>query len=147
MLERVCRKATPCDSWWECKLVQSLRRTAWRFLKKLKIELPYDLATSCEESTHWKRLWCWEGLGAGGEGDDREWDGWMASPTRWAWAWVNSGSWWWTGRPGVLCFMGLKESDMTDWTEVNYTDWAFLYWDLYIRLLYSFICVYCLVSF
>ena len=51
------------------------------------------LATSCEELTHWKRPWCWEGLGAGGEGDDRVWDGWMASPTRWAWVWMNSGSW------------------------------------------------------
>ena len=47
-----------------------------------------------------------EGLGAGGKVDDREWDGWMASPTRWAWVWVNSRSWWWTGRPGVLWFMG-----------------------------------------
>ena len=56
--------------------------------------------------THWKRLWCWEGLGAGGEGDNRGWDGWMASLTRWTWVWVNSGSWWWTGRPGVLRFMG-----------------------------------------
>ena len=53
------------------------------------------LATSWEELTHWKRPWCWEGLGAGGEGDDRGWDGWMASPTRWAWVWVNSRSWWW----------------------------------------------------
>ena len=64
------------------------------------------LATSCEELTHWKRLWCWEGLGAGGEGADRGWDGWMASLTRWTWVWVNSRSWWWTGRPGVLRFMG-----------------------------------------
>ena len=46
------------------------------------------------------------GIGAGGEGDDRGWDGWMASPTRWTWVWVNSGSWWWTGRPGMLQFMG-----------------------------------------
>ena len=52
------------------------------------------LATSCEELTHWKRLWWWEGLGARGEGDDRGWDGWMASPTRWTWVWVHSGSWW-----------------------------------------------------
>ena len=52
--------------------------------------------------THWKRLWCWEGLVAGGEGNDRGWDGWMASPTRWTWVCVNSGSWWWTERPGVL---------------------------------------------
>ena len=45
------------------------------------------LATSCEELTHWKRLWCWYGLGAGGEGDDRGCDGWMASPTQWTWVW------------------------------------------------------------
>ena len=64
------------------------------------------MATSCEELTHWKGLWCWEGLGAGGEGDNRAWDVWMASLTRWTWVWVNSGSWWWTGRPGVLWFMG-----------------------------------------
>ena len=51
-------------------------------------------------------LWCWEGLGAGGEGNDRGWDGWMALLTQWMWVWVNSGSWWWTGRPGVLRFMG-----------------------------------------
>ena len=79
------------------------------------------LATSCEELTHLKRPWCWERLRAGGEGDDRGWDGWMASPTRWTWVWVNCGSWWWTGRPGVLRFMG-TDSDTTErlnWTELN----------------------------
>ena len=77
------------------------------------------LATSCKELTHWKRLWCWEGLGAGGEGDDRGWDGSMASPTQWTWIWVNSGSWWWTGRPGVLWFMGSQRVGH-DWaTELN----------------------------
>ena len=73
--------------------------------------------------THWKRPWCWEGSGAGAEGDDRGWDGWMASLTRWTWVWVNSGSWWWTGRPGVLRLWGRKESDMTEWlnwTELNW---------------------------
>ena len=71
--------------------------------------------------THWKRPWCWEGLGAGGEGDDRGWDGWMASLTWWTWVWVNSGSWWWTGRPGVLRFMGLQRVGH-DWvTELNWT--------------------------
>ena len=79
------------------------------------------LATSWEELTHWKRLWCWEGLGAGGE-DHRGWDGWMASPTLWTWVWVNSGSWWWTGRPGVLLFMGLQRVGH-DWvTELNWTE-------------------------
>ena len=78
------------------------------------------LATSCKELTHWKRLWCWEGLGAGWEGDDRGWDGWMASPTRWTWVWVNSGSWWWTGRPGVLQFMGSQRIEH-DWaTKLNW---------------------------
>ena len=88
------------------------------------------LATSCEELTHWKRLWCWEGLGAGGEGDDRGWDGWMASSTRWTWVWVDSGSWWWTGRPGVLRFMGLQRV-RHDWvTELNWTElnWRTIYW-------------------
>ena len=70
---------------------------------------------------HWKRLWCWEGLGAGGEGDDRGWDGWMASLTQWTWVWVNSRSWWWTGRPGVLWFMGSQRVGH-DWvTELNCT--------------------------
>ena len=61
-----------------------------------------------------------EGLGAGGEGDDRGWDGWMASPTWWTWVWVNSGSWWWTGRLGVLRFMGSQRVGH-DWaTELNW---------------------------
>ena len=61
-----------------------------------------------------------EGLGAGGEGDDRGWDGWMASLTRWMWVWVNSGSWWWTGRPGGLHFMG-SQRVRHDWvTELNW---------------------------
>ena len=82
------------------------------------------LATSWEELTHWKRLWCWEGLGAGGEGDDRGWDGWMASLSRWTWVWVNSGSWWWIGRPGVLRFMGSQRVGH-DWaTELNWTDYT-----------------------
>ena len=80
------------------------------------------LATSCEELTHWKRPWCWEGLGAGGEGDNRGWDGSMASLTQWMWVWVNSGSWWWTGRPGVLWFMGSRRVGH-DWaTELNLTE-------------------------
>ena len=80
------------------------------------------LATSCEELTHWKRLWCWEGLRAGEKGDDRGWDGWMASLTWWTWVWVNSRSWWWTGRPGVLQFMGSQRVGH-DWaTELNWTE-------------------------
>ena len=71
----------------------------------------------------WKRLCCWEGLVAGWEGDDKGWDGWMASLTQWTWVWVNSGSWCWTGRPGVLQSWGCKKSDTTErlnWTEYRY---------------------------
>ena len=83
------------------------------------------LATSCEELTCWKRPWCWEGLGAGGQGADRGWDGWMASLTWCTWAWVKSGSFWWTGRPGVLQFMELQRIGH-DWvTELN---WTVLLW-------------------
>ena len=80
------------------------------------------LATSCEELTHWKRPWCWVGLGAGGEGDDRGWDSWMASRTRWTWVWVDSGSWWWTGQGGLAWCdsWGRNELDMTE--RLNWTD-------------------------
>ena len=80
------------------------------------------LATWCEELTYLKRSWCWNRLKAGGEGDDRGQDGWMASPTQWTWVWASSRSWWWTGRPGMLHPWGLKESYMTEqlnWTELN----------------------------
>ena len=78
------------------------------------------LATSCEGLTHWKRLWHWEGLGAGGEGDDRGWDDWMGQLTRWTLVSVNSRGWWWTAWPGVLRFMGSQRVGH-DWaTELNY---------------------------
>ena len=71
-----------------------------------------------EELTHWKRPWCWERLKAGGEGDDRGWDGWMASWIQWTWVWVNSGTWWWTRRPGVLQSMGSQRVGHNwDWTD------------------------------
>ena len=76
------------------------------------------LATLCDELIHWKRSWCWERLKAGGEGDDRGWDGWMVSLTRWTWVWANSGSWWWTWR--YCSTWGCKELDTTErlnWTE------------------------------
>ena len=66
------------------------------------------LSTWCKELTHWKRPWCWARLKAGGEEDNRGWDGWLASPTQGTWVWASSGSWWWTGRPGVLQSMGLQ---------------------------------------
>ena len=104
------------------------------------------LATSCEELTHWKRPWCWEGFRAEGEGDDRGWDGWMPSPTLWIWIWVDSGSWWWTGRPGVLWFTGLQRV-RHDWaTELNWTDrWlqcCVSFWCRAKWFSYTYICIY-----
>ena len=75
-----------------------------------------------------KRPWCWERLRAGGEGDNRGWDDWMASLTRWTWVWVNSGSWWWTGRPDVLQYLWLQRVGH-DWaTELNWTDIYPVFW-------------------
>ena len=83
------------------------------------------LATWCKELTYLKRPWCSERLKAGGEGDDRIWDGWMASWTQWTWVWVNSGSSWWTGGPGMLQSMGSPRVGH-DWaTELNWTHKGF----------------------
>ena len=83
---------------------------------------PNILATWCKELTHLKRLRCWERLKTGGEEGDRGWDGWMVSLTQWTWVCVNSRSWWWTRRPGMLQSMGSQRVGH-DWaTEVNWTD-------------------------
>ena len=139
-----------CESWTvkkaECQRIDAFELWCWRRLLRvpwtarrsnqstlkeispgislegmmLKLKLS-TLATSCKELTHWKKLWCWEGLVEGGEGDDRGWDGWMASLTWWMWVWVNSRIWWWTGRPGMLRFMGSQRVGH-DWaTELNLT--------------------------
>ena len=80
----------------------------------------HTLATWCEELTHLKRPWCWERLKAGGEEDDRGWDGWMTSLTQCTWVWVNSGNWWWTGRPSVLQAMGSQITGHNWATELNW---------------------------
>ena len=100
----------------------------------LKLKLQY-FGQLIRRVDRWKRLWCWEGLGAGGEGDNRGWGDWMASPTRCTGVWVNSRSWWWTERPGVLRFMGsqrVKQDWATElkWTELN---WNILFlWKIFI---------------
>ena len=78
-----------------------------------------------KELTHWKGPWCWERLKAGREGDDRWWDGWMASLTQWTWVWVNSGSGWWTRKPGILWSMGsqrVRHDWATELTEPRRAD-------------------------
>ena len=69
------------------------------------------------------RLWCRERLKAGGEGDDRGWDVWIASPTQWTWVLANSRSWWWTWKPGVLQSVGSQRVGLNWGTEMNWTDW------------------------
>ena len=92
------------------------------------------LATWCDEPIHWKRLWCWERLKAGGEGDDKGWDGWMALQMQWTCVWVGSGGWWWTGRPGVLQSMGSQRIGH-DWaTELN---WIVLHPAQLFHVMYS----------
>ena len=80
------------------------------------------VCTWCEELIHWKRPWCWERLRAGGEGDDRGWGDWIASPTQWTWVWVDSGSWWWKGRAWGAVAHGVAKSRtwLSDWTELNW---------------------------
>ena len=79
------------------------------------------LTTYCKELTHLKRPWCSERLKAGGGGDDRGWDGCMASLTQWTWVWVNSRSWWLIGRPGMLQSMVLQGVGHNWATELNWT--------------------------
>ena len=111
----------------DCKEIQPVHpkgNQSWIFIGRTDAEAqtPILWPNWCEEPTSWKRPWCWEKLKAGGKGDNRGWDGWMASRTRWTWVWVNSGRWWWTGRPGVLRFMGSQRVGH-DWaTELNWTE-------------------------
>ena len=85
----------------------------------LKLKLQILWPANSKSWLIWKD-WCWEWLKAGGKGDDRGWDGWRASPNQWKWVWVNSGSWWWIGRSGMLQSMGLQ-TVRHDWvTELNW---------------------------
>ena len=94
---------------------------SWIFIGRIdaEAETPIQWPTRCKEVTHLTRLWCWERLKARGEGDDRAWDGWMASLAWWTWVWAGSECWWWTGKTGVLQSLGLQRIGH-DWvTELN----------------------------
>ena len=101
------------ESSLDCKNIQPVHLTedqSWVFIRRTDVEAetPTLWPPDAKNWLIWKRLWSWERLRARGEGDDGGWDGWMASPTQWTWVWVNSRSWWWTGRTGMLWFMGLQ---------------------------------------
>ena len=127
-------KAT-CESWTikktECQRIDAFELWCWRRLLRvpwtarrpnqsilkeinpecslegLMLKLQY-LAPWCNQSTYWKRPWYWKRLRAGGEGGNRGWGSWMASPAQWTGVWINAGRWWRTGKPGVLQSMGLQ---------------------------------------
>ena len=94
---------------------------SWIFIGRTdsEAETPVFWLPDAKSWLIWKD-WCWERLRTGGEGNNRGWDGWMASPTRWTCVWASSGSWWWTGKPGILQSMGLQRV-RHDWvTELNW---------------------------
>ena len=96
-----------------------------RLMLKLKLQYFGHLmrrADSFEELTHFKTPWWWERSKAGGEGDNRGWDGWMASPTQWAWVWASSRSWWWIGKPSVRQSTGSQRVGHNWATELNWTE-------------------------
>jgi len=110
---------SPLD-WKEIQLVNPKGNQSWIFIRRWCWSGDSSiLATWCKELTHWKRPWCWESLKARREGDDRGWDGWMASPTQWTWVWVNPGSGDGQGSLVYCSPWGRKESDVNEW--LNWT--------------------------
>ena len=137
-IKKAERRIAAFELWWWRRLLRvpwTARRSNQSILKEISPEYSLEglmlkqkfqyFGHLSEELTHLERPWCWERLRAGGKGvrkEERGWDGWMAAPTRWTWVWVNSGSWWWTERPGMLQSMGSQRVGH-DWeTELNWTE-------------------------
>ena len=119
VLEKTLESPLDCK---EIQPVQPKGNQSWIFTGRTDAdaETPNTLATGCKELTHLKTLLCWERLKVGRGGDNRGWDGWMASPTQRTWVWAISGSWWWTGRPVCCSLCSYKDQTcLSDWTELN----------------------------
>ena len=117
VLEKTLESPLHCK---EIKPVNPKGNQPWIFIGGTDAEDEAPILWPCKDLTHWKRPWCWERLRAGGEGDDRGWDGWMASPTRWTWVWVDSGSWmdreaW----HAVVRGVAKSWTRLSDWTELK----------------------------
>ena len=112
VLEKTLESPLNCK---EIKQVHPKGNQSWIFIGRTNAEAETPTLWP-PDAKNWlieKRPWCWERLKSGGEGDDREWDGWTASPTQWTWVWASSRSWWWTGKPGMQSCTWLN--DWTDW--------------------------------
>ena len=121
VLEKTLESPLDCN---EIKPVNPVGNQPWIFIGRTdaQAETPILWPSDMKNWLRWKRPWYWERLKVGGEGDDRGWDGWMSSLSQWTWVWVSSGSWWWTGKPGVLESMG-SQRVRHDWaTELNWTE-------------------------
>ena len=103
MLEKTLKSPLDCK---EIQPVHPKGNQSWILIERTDAEAETPILWP-PDVKNWKKPWCWERLKLGGEGDYRGWDGWMASLTLWTWVWISSGSWWWTGKPGVLQSMGL----------------------------------------
>ena len=117
VLEKTLESPLDCQ---EIQPVHPKGDQSWVFTGRTDVEAETSILWPPHAKSWLKRPWCWERLKAGGEGDDRGWDGWMASPTQWTWVWVNSRRWWWTGRTGVLRFMGSQRVGHNWATELNW---------------------------
>ena len=118
VLEKTLESPLDCK---EFKPVNPKGNQSWIFIGRTdaEAEIPILWPPDAKKLARWTRPWCGESVQAGGEGGDRGWDGWMASPTQWIWVWVNSRSWWRTGRPGVLQSMGSQRIGQNWTTELN----------------------------
>ena len=124
------------DSPWGSQNVRQDWATFTFTFVEAEVEAPKLWLPDAKKMTHWKRPWCWQRLKAGGEGDNRGWDGWMASPTQWTWVWASCRSWWWTGRPGVLQSMGSQEVGhdlLVNGTELNLRWSIFFKWKTFLK--------------
>ena len=119
VLENILESPLDCE---EIQPVHPKGDQSWIFIGRTdaEAETPVLWPPDAKSWLIWKKPWCWERLKVGGEGDNRGWDGWMASPIQWTWIWVNSGSWWWTGSLACCSPWGRKESDKNEW--LNWTE-------------------------
>ena len=118
VLEKTLENPLDCK---EIQLVHPKGNQSWIFIGRTDAKAE-TLILWPPDVKNWfdlERPWCWKRLKAGGRGDDRGWDGWMASPTWWTWVWVSSRRWWWTGKPGMVQSVGLQRVGH-DWAHTNY---------------------------